>query len=470
MFNTLRTLVILLLVSVAPIFIAQGNLPAQNEAAKTDSAVMQFQVGVGRAKITPTEPMWMAGYASRTAPFQEVLMDIWAKAMVIQDRAGEKVVLISLDLVGIDDGLADELCERLKVKHGLKRSQISIATSHTHSGPVVAKNLRAMHFYQLPEGEQKKITDYSTALLNKIEDAVSQAISSMQPAELCYAEGTATFATNRRNNLEADIPKLRSENKLKGPVDHSVPVLVAYDSKKQPMAIVFGYACHSTVLSLNKICGDYPGFAQAELEKRFPTATALFWAGCGADINPLPRRTEALAEFYGRQLATAVESVMLTHTMKAIQGELKHTFHEAPLKLAQLPTREELVQQTESKNVYEVMRAKLLLKQIDDGKPLSPNYSYPIQTWQLGDGPSWVHLGGEVVVDFSLRIKAEHASRPVWVTSYANDVMAYIPSERVLKEGGYEGATSMIYYGLPTVWATGVEQTVIDEVNRQLTR
>ncbi len=465
MFNSPRMLVVLFLLCFA-----QTNLLAQNEAAKTDSSVTQFQVGVGRAKITPTEPMWMAGYASRTAPFQEVLMDIWAKTMVIQDREGERVVLISLDLVGIDDGLADELCQRLKVKHGLKRSQISIATSHTHSGPVVAKNLRAMHFYQLPDAEQKKITEYSATLLNKIEDAVSQAITSMQPVELSYSEGAATFATNRRNNPEADVPKLRAENKLKGPVDHSVPVLVAYDSKKQPMAIVFGYACHSTVLSLNKICGDYPGFAQAELEKRFPTATALFWAGCGADINPLPRRTEALAEFYGRQLASAVESVMLTHTLKSIQGKLKHTFHEVPLKLAQLPTREELVRQTESKNVYEAMRAKLLLKQVDEGHPLSPTYSYPIQTWQLGDGPSWVHLGGEVVVDFSLRIKAEHAGQPVWVTSYANDVMAYIPSERVLKEGGYEGDTSMIYYGLPTVWATGVEQTVIDEVNRQLTK
>lgn len=429
-----------------------------------------YQVGVGRANITPSEPMWMAGYASRTSPFQEVLMDIWAKSLVVKDSRGSALVLITLDLVGIDRGLSDEICDRLQSKYSLRRSQISIAASHTHSGPVVGKNLRAMHFYQLPEGEQKKISDYSNNLVSKIESAVGDAFKSLQPAELRWSEGSTTFGTNRRNNTEAAVPQLRTDGQLKGPVDHAVPVLIAYDLNKQPLAIVFGYACHSTVLSLYKICGDYPGFAQAELEKRYPSATAFFWAGCGADINPLPRRTEELAVFYGRQLATAVESVMLTESLKPIQGLLEHQFNTVPLKLAELPTDQQLKQQTESKNVYEVMRAKLLLEQIELGKPLRPTYDYPILTWKLGDGPGWVHLGGEVVVDFSLRIKAERPSSATWITSYANDVMAYIPSERVLSEGGYEGATSMIYYGLPTVWAKGVEQTVIDEVQKQLAK
>ncbi len=441
---------------------------SQSETQPNASASKEFWVGTGKSIITPDEPMWMAGYASRTTPFQEVLMDIWAKAFVVKDAKGNHLVLITLDLVGIDKGLSDEICQNLQTKYSISRSQISIATSHTHSGPVVGKNLRAMHFYQLSATEQNKILNYSTKLVSKIESAVTAAFDSLQPVELRWSEGTTSFATNRRNNVEAEVPRLRTEGKLKGPVDHSVPVLVAFDKDKRPIAIVFGYACHSTVLSLYKICGDYPGFAQAELEKRFPAATAFFWAGCGADINPLPRRTEALAELYGRQLATTVESVLQTETLKPIQGLLSHSFSLTPLKLDTLPTTQQLKQQTESKNIYEAMRAKLLLEQIEAGKPLSPTYDYPIQSWKLGDGPSWVHLGGEVVIDFSLRIKAEQAGKPTWIASYANDVMAYIPSERVLSEGGYEGATSMIYYGLPTLWAKGVEQTVIDEVNRQL--
>jgi neutral ceramidase len=441
---------------------------AQEKTTAGQKSEPEFSVGVGRSNISPTEPMWMAGYASRTSPWQEVLMDIWAKTLLIKDRQGNALLLITLDLVGIDQGLSDEICGRIEKKHSLKRSQITIATSHTHSGPVVGKNLRAMHFYQLSVEEQNKIVNYSSALVGHVEAAVAAAFGSLQPAELRWGMGSTSFATNRRNNPEADVPKLRAAGKLAGPVDHSVPVLAAFDAAQKPLAIVFGYACHSTVMSHNKISGDYPGFAQAELERKYPGVVALFWAGCGADINPLPRRSVELAEFYGHQLASAVQSVLMTQEMQPATGPISHQYQQVPLKLASLPTTADLKQQLQSSNKYEVMRARLLLEQIEAGKPLSPSYNYPIQTWQFASGPEWVHLGGEVVVDFSLRINAERKNKETWVTSYANDVMAYIPSERVLREGGYEGATSMIYYGLPTVWAEGVEQTIMDEVNRQL--
>src|SRR5450759_3419782 len=100
---------------------------------------------------------------------------------------------------------------------------------------------------------------------------------------------------------------------------------------------------------------------------------------------------------------------------------------------------------------YIAGRAKLLLKQIEEQGSLRQTYPYPVQAWQLGTDLTWVALGGEVVVDYSLRLKRELG--PVWVAGYANDVMAYIPSLRVLKEGGYEGGGAMVYYGLPTVWS-----------------
>lgn len=434
------------------------------DSAKSDDASL-FRVGVSRANITPRESMWMAGYASRKAPFSEILQDLWAKAVVITDHNDHHIVLVTLDLVGIERALGDTICERLQKNHGLQRSQICLATSHTHSGPVVGMNLRAMHYFQLEQSEQKKILDYSNELVEKIATAVASAFENRQVAMLEYGEGATQFAANRRNNKEGDVPKLRAEGKLVGPIDHSVPVLVAYDAQHQPLAIVFGYGCHSTVLSGDKICGDYPGFAQVELEKRFPGATALFWAGCGADINPIPRRDERLAELYGRMLATEVESVMLTQKMKSASGPIVSHFELLPLKLATLPTPEELKTQTQSANIYEAMRAKLLLEQIAQGQPLSPTYPYPITSWVFADGPKWIHLGGETVVDYSLRIKSEHPQDTIWVTSYANDVMAYIPSERVLKEGGYEGATSMVYYGLPTLWAPGLEQQIISKIN-----
>ncbi len=84
--------------------------------------------------------------------------------------------------------------------------------------------------------------------------------------------------------------------------------------------------------------------------------------------------------------------------------------------------------------------------------------------WKLGTELTWVALGGEVVVDYSLRLKSELGQGKTWVTGYSNDVMCYIPSERVLEEGGYEGASSMIPYQQPSSWKKGLEARIVDTV------
>src|SRR5205085_458145 len=129
------------------------------------------------------------------------------------------------------------------------------------------------------------------------------ALKALAPAKLSWGNGEATFAVNRRNNKEAEVPRLQQLGELTGPIDHQVPVLRVTDSEGKIKAIVFGYACHSTVLSFYKWSGDYPGFAQLDLEQRHPGVVAMFWAGCGGDQNPLPRRTVELAHKYGDMLA-----------------------------------------------------------------------------------------------------------------------------------------------------------------------
>ena len=101
------------------------------------------------------------------------------------------------------------------------------------------------------------------------------------------------------------------------------------------------------------------------------------------------------------------------------------------------------------------------------GEPLSQTYPYPIGLWRIGDEISFVTLGGEVVVDYSLRLKTELSGLSTWVAGYSHDVMAYIPSRRVLLEGGYEGADAMVYYGLPTRWAPEVEEMIVAAVRQE---
>lgn len=433
-----------------------------------------WRAGAAAVNITPEHPMPMAGYASRGAKHAEgKLTDLFAKALVLDDAQGQRAVLVTLDLIGVDREHAAQICAALAAKHKLQREQIALNVSHTHTGPVVGKNLRPMHWLMLSDADRKLVDDYANFVVDKIVAAVGQAIEKQQPAQLEWGSGTATFATNRRNNKEAEVVALREAGKLVGPLDHDVPVLTVRTADGKLQAIVFGYACHNTTLDSVVWSGDYAAFAQAEVERAHPGVIGMFWAGCGGDQNPLPRRKEELARDYGRQLGEAVAAVIKEETrLRAIEPQLATTYHEIDLPLAKLPTRDELETETKSPDKYSASRAAYLLQQIDAGTPLSPTVPYPVATWRLGDDVRWEFLGGEVVVDYAIRLKTELGDKSLgqknlWVAGYSNDVPAYIPSRRVLTEGGYEGASSMIFYGLPTVWSPEIEELIISEATRQ---
>ncbi len=433
------------------------------DATRTSGAAM-WKAGVSRVVITPEKPMWMSGYGGRDKPAQGKVHDLWAKAALIEDPAGARAVIITLDLVGIDRATSQAITSRLRERFGLKRDQISLCTSHTHSGPVVGANLRAMYFFD--DHQQKLVDEYTANLIDKMPGLVAEALENLEPVTLEYGLGRTTFAVNRRNNKEADVPRLRKEGKLVGPVDHEVPVLFVKNQQGKIKGILFGYACHATVVGFYDWSGDWPGYAQIEIEKDFPGATALFIAGCGGDQNPLPRRKVELGEKYGRMMADAVKEVSRKKHL-VIKGKLKTAYRELDLPFSQLPTRQELEKDLSSSNKFLVGRAKKVLAEWDRNGSLSPTYPYPVQTLKLGELVI-VTLGGEVVVDYSNRIKADLDHRFLWVAGYCNDVMCYIPSRRVLSEGGYEGARSMIYYGMPTVWAPDLEEMIMKEVIRQV--
>ena len=425
------------------------------------SQAKKWQSGVASMVITPQTDLWMAGYAARERPAEGILHELMVKALVLQDASGKKAVFLSSDLIGIPKSLSDAVSAEVSARFGFDRSQVMLTSSHTHSGPVFGQILSDI--YPMGPEQVKQVNKYTRWLQDKMVEVISAAMANLEASNVAAGFGQARFAVNRRNNNEEDITKA---TELKGPVDHSVPVLRVTSSDGSLRAIVFGYACHATTLNGYHWSGDYPGFAQYELEKKYPGAMALFFAGCGGDQNPLPRRTVPLARQYGTQLSAAVTRTM-EEEMIALEPVLNTTYNELELSFVAPPSKSELEMVADSDSRYQSQWAKRWLSVMESGEPIPKSYPwYPVQTWQLGS-LSWIALGGEVVVDYAIALK-KTLGQQLFITAYANDVMAYIPSIRVLQEGGYEGKTSMRAYGLPSSWHTDIEEIIITEVNDQV--
>lgn len=424
------------------------------------AADAKYKAGVATAVITPAEYIWMSGYAGRTKPASGKQHDLHAKAIALEDAAGKRLVFVGTDLIGLPRSISEDVAAEITRRTGLERAALMLTSSHTHCGPVLRDNL--MDMYDLTPEMRLKVNAYSVELRKKLIEVVVAAVNDLQPAVLHFGTGKARFAVNRRQPTKDGV--INGTNP-EGPVDHSVPVLRITTPAHKLRAVVFGYACHNTTLDINEWCGDYAGFAQYDVQAKHPGAVALYWIGCGGDANPLPRRTIDLCKKYGRELAGAVDDVLTRTEMQPVQGGFTAKYGEIELPFAAIPDRTQWISDAQSKNFAMRTRAARFLKLLDAGAQIPQQYAhYPVQVWRLGE-IIWIALGGEVVIDYNLRLKKElGGDKPVWITAYANDVMAYIPSARVLKEGGYEADSSMIYYGMPTKWSEQIEERIVAKV------
>lgn len=429
--------------------------------AGTAAPGQDYQAGVARADITPPGPIWMAGYGNRNKPSEGVDHPLSLKALAVRHGKEPPLLVISADVIGFPRPLARAITERIGKDLSIPRQNVLLAASHTHTGPVISTNLDGM--FDLKGKDAEAVLSYSKLLEDRAVGAAAEAVKAMGPARLSFSRGKAGFAINRRVFRPGSV---NFGSNPDGPVDHEVPVLRVEDGEGRLRAIVFGYACHCTTLGGNhyRISGDWAGFAQDYLERAHPGATALFVTGCGADANPEPRGTLEMARQHGLELAGAVSQAMRV-ARTPITGPLHAVFEEVDLPFANPPTRDEYLKRKEDKNAFVRRHAEKQLKMLDEKGKLPESYPCPVQVWQFGKDLTLVTLGGEVVVDYALRFKRELRDNPLWVVAYANDTFAYVPSARILIEGGYEADFNLIYYGLPTRFSNNVEDVLVKRIH-----
>ncbi len=414
-------------------------------------------VGVAKVDITPDYPVRLSGYGSRRTPFETVEQHLFVKALAIGGDTEGPAVLVTVDNCGVPAAMRTEVLRRLANRTKVTGDRFAVAFSHTHCAPMLTGVLPNLFSMDIPTEHVPAIERYTRELTDKMEQVALAALADRQPAGLAWSMGEVGFAINRRTATAVR------------PVDHALPVLRVTSLDGKVRAIFTGYACHCTTLGFNIVHADWAGCAQQALERDFPGAIALTALGCGADQNPDPRRTMELVVQHGEALAAEARR-LLNAEMKPIAGVLQCRTKEIALPFATLPTREQWETLAASPNASVAYHARKNLARLDRGETLATELPYLVQVWNFGSDLAMVFLPGEVVVDYGLRLKREFDHERVWVNGYSNDAPCYIPSERVLAEGGYEGASAMVYYDRPTKFAPGIEERIIGAVKELMPR
>ena len=424
------------------------------------AAEPEWKVGLAQVKVTPEQPVLMAGYAARTKPFEKVATDLYVKALVLEDSQGHRGALVTSDLIGFPAAVAEPICERIQKSTGLARAAILLNSSHTHTGPQVS--LKVVANDDPAAGENQRTIEYTRQLQDKVVAVVEQAAARLEPAQLSWGIGVAHFVMNRREFTPNGV--VLGANP-KGLADRSVPVLQITAADGTPRAILFGAAVHNTTLRTDyyQICGDYAGFAQALVQEKYPGVQAMFMLGCAGDADPYPFGNMDLARQHGTALGDEVSRVLTeTKKLKPVHGPLQFAFANVDVPLQSGLSRDELQKLAADKRNARNYCAVQMVAMLDRGEKLPTHYSCPLSVWQFGRDLTMVGLAGEVVVDYVTLLEKALGPNQLWVAAYCHDVFGYLPSAHVLAEGGYE--TRGLYSGGAGFFAPNAQDVVVQAV------
>lgn len=413
-----------------------------------------YGVGLARVEVTPEHPVRLNGFGFRREESAGVRTPLYATALACFGSEGP-ALLIAVDSTNIPAAVVRRVAKALQEWCGLDPGRLTVAFTHTHTAPMLTGMNATLFGQPIPEAHQEHIDRYTEFFVERLIEVGRQALSEPFEARLSFGIGSVGFAVNRRT--------------AGGPVDHDLPLVAVKDLQGRLRAVVVTYACHCVTLSDNLVSGDWAGYAREAIEKQHEGALALVTIGCGADSNPdsgVAGDRADLAQAQGRAIATETER-LLAGFLAPVAGNLEVRSHACKLPLADLPTRTEWEARAELSDARGY-HARVQLARLDAGQALPMEIDYTVQGWTFGESLALVFLPGEVVVDYALRLKREFDRSRLVVAAYANDAPCYIPSERVLGEGGYEGGEAMVYYDLPAPFRGGLEETIVAAVHRVL--
>lgn len=418
-----------------------------------------MEYSVSRVDITPVMDVFMDGYGARNGLSKGVHDSIYANSLLLKDN-GSSFLILSMDILSIKREKADEIKQKIAAKYGLSGQNILIHATHVHSGPALAAKL-----------SRGCIEEYVKFFDEQVMKSVDMCFKDTKTGTLYYGEGETYIGMSRRQRAGGEVRLAPAPDV---PVDRKLSVVVIKDKNEKIAAVIFNCACHPATMGGDNylISAEFPGVARKVIEESFPGSTSLFIQGACGDINPavISKGSEyrqayfSDVEFSGKILANDVSQV-IKYGLKKVEPSFG--FHIRSLTLPIGEYRMEYFREmAESGQEYRRKYGKYMLEKIEKGEE-TKEVKYDLGIIRLASNLKMITFEGEVCSEYGVWIREFEPLVNIMIAGYSNGHKSYLPTKRILHEGGYEATVTYCWAGYPGPYAENVQDIVLNAVKEE---
>lgn len=436
-----------------------------------------LRVGAAAEVITPPEGTPLAGYYGFRGT-KTVLDDIHSKAIVLE-LGDVLAAIVVCDLISLPRHVVTEARRQIEKATGIPGSHVMISATHTHTGPVIARESSLDELVGATSDLGRRYTEKLPSLIAK---SVANARKKLMPARAAASFGRDPgISFNRRFHMKDGSvswnPAKRNPDIVKpaGPIDPQVGVVYFESPKNEALATYVNFALHPDTVGGEGVSADYPGVLSKLLAGyRGPGMLTMFANGCCGNLNH--RDIQWLDSQKGPREAHRIGTLLAASVLRA-NRELKPLpadFLRIKSETVKLPlakiTEADIVAAKETAKAVNDAKTKFLDKvkafQVLDvaareGKP----WEVEVQVIALGDQLAWVSLPGEIFVELGLAIKKASPFAFTQIAELANGSIGYIPNKQAYAEGNYEVVSARCAEGSGELLVSAATRLLAEMIN-----
>jgi len=432
-----------------------------SSASRSSSRAAQLTAGLAVADITPPVGYRMSGYFSERLS-TGTSNPLHAKAVVI--RQGKvSAAMVFCDIIGLSLDVSSRARRRAAERTGIPASNILIAATHSHTGPLYFGALRK-HFHDKAVAEHgsdpcEKV-NYAEQLVEKLAGIIEKADEAAKPVRLSAGSTEQQgLSFNRRFHMKDGTvrfnPGILNPDIVRaaGPIDPEVGMVFFNEADGDAVAAIVNFALHLDTVGGTKYAADYPYYLEQSLREKYDDKFVLmFGTGTCGDINHIDvtKKQRLKTDYIGKTLAETVEAKndslkTISEPLLGVQsGIVKVPLQQfGPEKVEWARQNIKKVGTRELSFLQQVEAYKILARQMRPGQTIP----LEVQVFRLNRDVAVVGLPGEVFVDLGLEIKRASPFATTLVIELCQDAPGYIPTKKAFTEGSYETVNSRIAPG-----------------------